>query len=72
MSNIGCKFLTYDRDDVDLATESLHELHVEGLETVARGGDEVEAGVHSGDEQDVDEFEDTKIDGNDGRRECAP
>ena len=39
--------LADDGDDVDLLVDLLHNLHVQRLQTVASGRDEVEAGVHS-------------------------
>src|SRR3569833_148010 len=36
-----------DGDEVDSGAESLHHLDVQRLESVARGADEVQAGVHS-------------------------
>ena len=39
--------LADDGDDVDLLVDLLHNLHIQRLQTVARGRDEVEAGVHS-------------------------
>ena len=35
-----------DWDDVDFVVEPFHELHVQGLQAVPRGRDEVQAAVH--------------------------
>lgn len=34
-----------DRDQIDLVVHSLHELDIQGLERVTRGGNEVQAGI---------------------------
>ena len=40
--------LANDRDDVDLLVDLLHHLHVQRLEAMSSGSDEVEAGVYPG------------------------
>lgn len=39
--------LGYDRDNVDLVMQALHEFHVQGFEAVTGRRDEVQACVHA-------------------------